>query len=64
MTVDKAARDKIYQDIQQRVHDESHDVILWFRNGTLGAQNNVGGLDKLVHPNGSNLNLRHLWLKS
>ncbi len=64
VTVDKAARNEIYHKIQQRIHDESLDVVLWYRNGTLGARNNVGGLDKLVHPNGSNLNFRHLWLKA
>ena len=64
VTVNEAERAKTYQQIQQRVHDESHDVVLWFRNGTVAAQTNVGGLDKLVHPNGSNLNFRHVWLKS
>jgi peptide/nickel transport system substrate-binding protein len=64
VTVDPGERSKIYHQIQQRVHDESHDVVLWFRNGTIAAQTNVGGLDKLVHPNGSNLNFRHLWLES
>ncbi len=62
VTVDPAERTKIYHELQQRVYDEALDVVLWFRNGTLAAQNNVGGLDKLVHPNGSNLEFRHLWL--
>ncbi len=64
VTVDQAERAKTYHQIQQRIHDESHDVVLWFRNGTVAAQNNVGGLDKLVHPNGSNLNFRNVWLKA
>ena len=62
VTVNPDDRNAIYQQIQQRVHDETHDVVLWFRNGTIGAQKNVGGLDKLVHPNGSALNFRHVWL--
>lgn len=61
---DPAERAQVYKDIQKRVHDETHDIILWFRNGTIAAQQNVGGLDKLVHPNGSNLQFRHVWLKS
>ena len=44
--------------------DEVHDVVLWFRNGTIGAQPAVGGLDTLVHPNGSNLNFHKVWLKA
>lgn len=64
VTVDPDERNSIYHQIQQRVHDESHDVVLWFRNGTIAAQTNVGGLENLVHPNGSNLNFRHLWLES
>ena len=50
--------------MQQHIQDETHDVILWFRNGTVGAQQSVGGLDKLVHPNGSNLMFRNVWLKT
>lgn len=64
VTVDKGERSQIYHRIQQRIHDESHDVVLWFRNGTIGAQKTVGGLDRLVHPNGSNIDFRHLWLES
>ncbi len=50
--------------MQKRVQDETHDVVLWFRNGTVAAQPSVGGLDKLVHPNGSNLEFRHIWLEA
>ncbi len=64
VTVDKAERNAIYKDIQQRIYDECHDVVLWFRNGTLGAQKSIGGLDQLVHPNGSNLNFRKIWLEA
>jgi ABC-type transport system substrate-binding protein len=62
--VDPAERAEIYKAIQQRIQDETHDVVLWFRNGTVGAQPNVGGLDKLVHPNGSNLQFKNVWLTS
>ena len=62
--VDPQERVQLYKDIQQRVFDEAHDVVLWFRNGTVAAQPNVGGLDRLVHPNGSNLEFRHLWLET
>lgn len=60
--VDPAARAEIYKQVQQRVFDEVHDVMLWFRNGTIGAQPIVGGLDTVVHPNGSNLNFHKVWL--
>lgn len=62
--VNPLERAKIYKDIQKRVQDETHDVVLWFRNGTVAARQNVGGLENLVHPNGSNLQFRHVWLKS
>lgn len=64
VTVDPAARADIYKQVQQRVFDEVHDIILWFRNGTIGAQLAVGGLDTVVHPNGSNLNFHKVWLKA
>lgn len=60
--VDPAARAEIYKQVQARIHDEVHDVILWFRNGTIGAQPVVGALDTVVHPNGSNLNFHKVWL--
>lgn len=62
-SVDPAARARIYKNVQQRIQDQAHDVILWFRDGTVGAQQNVGGLDTLVHPDGSNLQFRKVWLK-
>lgn len=61
---DPAQRAQLYKAIQQRIQDETHDVILWFRNGTVGARQNVGGLDKLVHPDGSNLQFRNVWLRA
>ncbi|MEO0767246.1 MAG: ABC transporter substrate-binding protein [Pseudomonadota bacterium] len=63
-TVDPTARADIYKAVQQRVFDETHDVFLWFRNGTIGAQPDVGGLDTVVHPNGSNLNFHKVWLNA
>ena len=62
--IDRDERVQIYKDIQKRIQDETHDVVLWFRNGTVAAQPSVGGLDQLVHPNGSNLQFRHVWLRT
>jgi peptide/nickel transport system substrate-binding protein len=64
VTVDETARNDLYKQVQQRIFDEVHDVILWFRNGSIGAQPTVMGLDTIVHPNGSNLNFHKVWLKS
>jgi len=63
-TVDPAARANLYKQVQQRIFDETHDVVLWFRNGSMGAQTTVGGLDTVVNPNGSNLNFHKVWLNS
>ena len=62
VTVDPGARADIYKQVQQVIHDETLDVILWFRNGTIGAQPSVQGLDTIVHPNGSNLRFHKVWL--
>jgi ABC-type transport system substrate-binding protein len=64
ITVDDAERAAIYSQVQQQIFDEAHDIILWFRNGTIGAQPGVGGLDTVVHPNGSNLNFHKVWLNA
>ncbi|MGD1880767.1 MAG: ABC transporter substrate-binding protein [Paracoccaceae bacterium] len=64
ITVDPAARADVYKAVQQRVFDETHDIFLWFRNGSIGAQPDVGGLDSIVHPNGSNLNFHKVWLNA
>lgn len=64
VTVDPAARADIYKEVQQRIFDEVHDIILWFRNGSIAAQPTVAGLDTIVHPNGSNLNFHKVWLKA
>ncbi len=64
VTVDNAARADVYKQVQQQIFDEAHDIILWFRNGTIGAQPSVKGLDTVVHPNGSNLNFHKVWLSA
>jgi ABC-type transport system substrate-binding protein len=64
VTIDPAARADIYKQVQQQIFDQTHDVILWFRNGSIGAQPTVGGLDTIVHPNGSNLNFHKVWLRA
>ncbi|MBU2359263.1 MAG: ABC transporter substrate-binding protein, partial [Alphaproteobacteria bacterium] len=63
-TVDPAARAEIYKAVQQQIFDQAHDIILWFRNGSIGAQPGVGGLDTVVHPNGSNFNFHKVWLQA
>lgn len=62
VTVDPMERAQIYKDVQAIVNEETLDVVLWFRNGTIGAQPVVGGLDGIVHPNGSNLDFHKVWL--
>jgi ABC-type transport system substrate-binding protein len=64
VTIDPAARADIYKQVQQQVFDQTHDIILWFRNGSIGAQPLVGGLDTIVHPNGSNFNFHKVWLRA
>lgn len=63
ITTDGAARADIYKEVQERISEQVHDVILWFRNGSIGAQMNVAGLESIVHPNGSNLDFHKVWLK-
>jgi len=63
-STDAAERATLYKQVEARIQEQAHDVVLWFRDGTVGARQNVGGLDKLVHPNGSNLEFRHVWLKA
>lgn len=64
VTVDATARADIYKQVQQQIFDQTHDIILWFRNGSIAAQTSVMGLDSVVHPNGSNLNFHKVWLKA
>lgn len=63
-STDAAQRTALYKKVQARIQDQTHDVILWFRDGTLAAQPKVGGLDKLVHPDGSNLQFKNAWLRA
>jgi peptide/nickel transport system substrate-binding protein len=62
--VDPDARIALYRQIQQLMFDEVLDVVLWYRNGSIAALPAVGGLDTLVHPNGSNLNFHKVWLRA
>lgn len=55
-------RVQLYGQVQQRIHDQVHDVILWYRNGSLAAQPYVKGMDTIVQPNGSNLAFWRTWL--
>lgn len=62
VTIDPEARAALYKEVQQIVHDDTLDIILWHRNGSVAAQKSVKGLDTLVHPNGSNLRFERIWL--
>ena len=64
ITVDNDARMAIYKDVQKYINENTLDVILWFRNGTIGAQPNVMGLESVVQPNGSEMNFHKVWLKA
>ena len=46
ITVDDAARADLYKKVQAQIWEQSHDIILWFRNGTIGAQPSVKGLSR------------------
>ncbi|MGH7120278.1 MAG: ABC transporter substrate-binding protein [Acetobacteraceae bacterium] len=63
-STDAAERIALYKKVQKQIQDETHDVILWYRKGTLAAQPRVGGLDKLVHPDGSNFQFKNVWLNA
>lgn len=63
-STDPMKRAAMYKQVQQRIQEQTHDVILWFRDGTVGAQPSVGGLDKLVHPDGSNFEFKNVWLRA
>ena len=47
-STDAAERATLYKQVEARIQEQAHDVVLWFRDGTVGARQNVGGLDKLV----------------
>lgn len=52
----------LYQEAQAIVHEDVPDVMLWFRDGTLAAKNNVYGVGTALSPNNSELNFRRGWL--
>ncbi|HKI57463.1 MAG TPA: ABC transporter substrate-binding protein, partial [Trueperaceae bacterium] len=52
----------LYREAQQRIFDQAHDVILWYRNGSLAAVPALRGIDTIVQPNGSNLAFWRTWL--
>ncbi|MEM7645201.1 MAG: ABC transporter substrate-binding protein, partial [Pseudomonadota bacterium] len=60
---DPEARAAIYREVQEIMDAQTHDVVLWFRNGSIGARPEVKGLDTIVHPNGSNLDFHRVWLE-
>lgn len=51
-----------YQDAQAIIHEDAPDVMLWYRDGTLAADTNVGGLDTILSPDNSQLNFKEVWL--
>ncbi|MFB6235112.1 MAG: ABC transporter substrate-binding protein [Halopenitus sp.] len=52
----------LYQKAQEIVHEDVPDVMLWFRDGTVAAKNDVHGLDTILSPNNSELNFGRVWL--
>jgi peptide/nickel transport system substrate-binding protein len=60
---DPAERAEVYKAVQEIIDGQTHDVLLWFRNGSIGARQEVKGLDTIVHPNGSNLDFHQVWLE-
>ena len=63
VTIDDAARADIYREVQQRVFDKVHDIVVWHRNSSFGAQKSVGGLDTLVNADGATYHFHKVWLK-
>tara|TARA_B110000263_G_C15260855_1_gene488768 strand:- start:364 stop:1443 length:1080 start_codon:yes stop_codon:yes gene_type:complete len=63
VTIDDAARADIYKEVQQRVFDKVHDIVVWHRNSSFGAQKSVGGLDTLVNADGATYHFHKVWLK-
>jgi ABC-type transport system substrate-binding protein len=63
VTVDDTARADIYREVQQRVFDKVHDIVVWHRNSSFGAQKSVGGLDTLVNGDGATYHFHQVWLK-
>lgn len=53
---------KHFKEAQAIIHEDVPDVMLWFRDGTLAAKSNVGGLKTVLSPNNSELNFGQVWL--
>ena len=51
-----------YKQAQEILHEDVPDIFMWYRDGTLVAGPDVGGLDRAVHPNKSDLNFEEVWL--
>jgi peptide/nickel transport system substrate-binding protein len=52
----------LYQEAQAILHEDTPDVMLWFRDGTLAAKDRVKGLDTILSPNNSELEFGQVWL--
>ena len=63
VTVDDGARAGIYREVQQRVFDKVHDIVVWHRNSSFGAQKNIGGLDTLVNGDGATYHFHRVWIE-
>ena len=64
ITLDEDKRNAIIMDLQQHIHDEAIDVVLWRRNGINAASKKLGGLDKLVEPDNMCFSFKNVWLES
>jgi peptide/nickel transport system substrate-binding protein len=51
-----------FKKAQAVLHEETPDVMLWFRDGTVAANQSVNGTNALVSPNNSELNFGQVWL--
>ena len=63
VTVDTTERAEIYKEVQQRVFDKVHDIVVWHRNSSFGAQKNIGGLDTLVNADGATYHFDRVWIE-
>jgi len=63
VTVDTKERAEIYKQVQQRVFDKVHDIVVWHRNSSFGAQKNIGGLDTLVNADGATYHFDRVWIE-
>ncbi len=63
VTVDDGARADVYREVQQRVFDKVHDIVVWHRNSSFGAQKNIGGLDTLVNGDGATYHFHRVWIE-